>query len=98
MTRERISRILELRIMLPSFQTGLNHVDAAVICIVLESTSGTIVRHNLVQVLEACECFKLLSICFDLLVDVAGVVCHLLGLLRTDLNAVSCGSFVESLN
>ena len=39
-TRERIRRILELREMLLSFQTGFNLVNAAVICAVLESISG----------------------------------------------------------
>ena len=37
-TRERISRILELREILLSFQTGL--VNAAVVCAILESISG----------------------------------------------------------
>ena len=35
-TRERISRILELREILLSFQTGFSLVDAAVDCAVLE--------------------------------------------------------------
>ena len=35
-TRERISRILELREILLSFQTGLNLVNVAVVCAVLE--------------------------------------------------------------
>ena len=39
-TRERISRILELREMLLSFQTGFNLVNAAVVCAVLENISG----------------------------------------------------------
>ena len=39
-TRERISRILELREMLLSFQTGFNLVNAAVACAILESISG----------------------------------------------------------
>ena len=39
-TREHISRILELREILLSFQTGLNLVDAAVTCAILESISG----------------------------------------------------------
>ena len=39
-TRERISRILELREMLLSFQTGFNLVNAAVVCATLESISG----------------------------------------------------------
>ena len=39
-TRERISRILELRGILLSFQTGFNFIDAAVDCAILESNSG----------------------------------------------------------
>ena len=33
---ERISRILELRELLLSFQTGFNLVNAAVVCAILE--------------------------------------------------------------
>ena len=40
LTRERYSRILELREMLLSFQTGFNLLNAAVVCAVLESISG----------------------------------------------------------
>ena len=39
-TRERISRILELREMLLSFQSGFNLVNAAVVCAILESDHG----------------------------------------------------------
>ena len=39
-TRERISRILELREILPSFQTGFNLVSAAFACAILESNLG----------------------------------------------------------
>ena len=39
-TREGISRILELREILLSFQTGFNLVNAAVVCAVLESILG----------------------------------------------------------
>ena len=39
-TRKRFSRILELREILLSFQTGFNLVDAAVVCAILESISG----------------------------------------------------------
>ena len=35
MTRERISRILELREIFLSFQTGFNLVTAAVVCAIL---------------------------------------------------------------
>ena len=40
MTRECISRILELREIPLSFQTGFNLVNAAVVCVILESISG----------------------------------------------------------
>ena len=49
-------------------------------------------------VLEACDSLKLLSIYFDRCVDATGVVCHQLGLLGTDLHAVGCGGFVETLS
>ena len=39
-TRERTSRILELREILLSFQTVFNLVHAAVVCAILESISG----------------------------------------------------------
>ena len=39
-TRERISRILKLRKILPSFQTGFSLVNAAIVCAILESSSG----------------------------------------------------------
>ena len=39
-TRERISRILELKEILLSFKTGLNLVNAAVVCAILVSISG----------------------------------------------------------
>ena len=39
-TRERISRILELREILLSFQTGSNFVNAAIVCAILESISS----------------------------------------------------------
>ena len=40
----------------------------------------------------------LLAIYFYLCVDATGVVCHQHGLLGTDLHAVGCGGFVETLN
>ena len=39
-TRERISRILELRQILLSIQTGCSLVNAAVACAIVESISG----------------------------------------------------------
>ena len=58
----------------------------------------TLIRYNLAQVHEACDCLKLLSIYINLCVDATGVVCHQLGLLSTDLHAIGCGGFVEMLN
>ena len=40
MTRERISRILELREILLPFETGFSLVNVAVVCGILESISG----------------------------------------------------------
>ena len=39
-TRERISRILDLREMLLPFHTGFKLVNAAVVCAILKSISG----------------------------------------------------------
>ena len=39
-TRERISRSLELREMFLSFESGFNLVNAAVVCAILKSLSG----------------------------------------------------------
>ena len=52
------------------------------------------------QVLEACDCLKLLSIYCNLCVDATGVVCHQLGLLSNDLHAkeIGCGEAVEALS
>ena len=85
-TRERIRRFLEQREPLLSFQTGFKRVSAAVVCAVLESTSGLEPSSVITApVLEACGSLKLLSVCFNLCVDATGIVCHRLGLLGTDL-------------
>ena len=97
-TRERISRILELKEILSSIQTGFSPVNAAVVYAILESISGlepsSVIsepRHmKLVIVSSFCQ--------FDPCVDATGVVCHHFGLLGTDLHAVYCGDFVETLN
>ena len=99
-TRERISRILELRETLLSFQTGYSLINAAVVCAILQGISGlepslviTETRYlKLVTVLSFCP------LAFDLCVDATGVVCHQLGLLGTDLHAIGCGGFVKTLN
>ena len=98
-TRERISGILELREILVSIQTGFSLVNAAVACAILESISGlepsSIITEpkylKLVTVSSFCP-FTLISVLMPC------VVCHHLGLLGTDLHAVGCESFVETLN
>ena len=83
-TKDRISRILEVREMLLLFQTGLNLLNAAVVRAILESISGLELSSDTTE-LEAFDCLKFLSVYFYLHVDAAGVVCHRLSLLGTDL-------------
>ena len=64
MTREHISRVLELREMLLSFQTGFNLVNAAVVYAVLESISGLETSSD--TTVPRYLSFRLLSIYFDL--------------------------------
>ena len=98
-TRERISRILELREIHLSIQTGFSLVNAAVVCAILESSSGlepssviTEPRYlKLVTVSSFCP-FTLISVFMPLvLFDISLVF-------STDLHAVGCGGFVEALN
>ena len=99
-TRERISRIMELREILLSFQTGFNRINAAIVCAILESILGleplsvtTEPRYlKLAMVLLSFYPFTLIPVLMPL------VVCHQLGFLGTDLHAVGCGCFVESLS
>ena len=100
-TREHTRRILQLREILLSFQICFNLVNATAVCAVLESISGlepssviTEPRYlKLVTVSSFCP-FTLSDLC----VDATGVVCHQLGHHGTDLHAVGCGGFVETLN
>ena len=55
-TRKPISRILELRETLLSFQTGFDHVTVAVVCAILDSTSG--LELSLVITKPAVLCFN----------------------------------------
>ena len=96
-TRERISRILEPREILLSFQTGFNLVSAAVVCAILETISG-LEPSSVITEPRYLKLVKLLSVYFDPLLDAAGVVCHQLGLIGTDLYAIGCGGFDETLN
>ena len=99
-TRERIRRILELRQKLLSFQTGFNLVNAAVVCAILENISGlepssviTEPRYLKPVIVSSFCPFILISLLMPLV-----FVCHQLGLLSTDLHAVGCGGFVETLS
>ena len=93
--RERISRILELREILLSIQTGFSLVNAAVVYAILGSISGlepspvlTEPRYlKLVTVSSFCP-FTLISVLMPL------VVFDQLGLLSTDLHTVGCGGYV----
>ena len=71
-TRECISRILELREMLLSFQTGFNLANAE--WRISQASNPRINTTEPKYVELACDCLKLLSVYFDLLVDAAGVV------------------------
>ena len=91
-TRERITRILELREMLLSFQTGYNLLNADIVRDILESISGlepsSVITEprflKLVTVPSFCP-FTLISVLLPLV-----FFCHQLGLLGTDLHAVGC--------
>ena len=58
MTRERISRILELKEILLSIQTGFSLVSAAVACAILESISDL----KLSPVITEPTCLKLATV------------------------------------
>ena len=97
-TRERISRNIELREILLSFQTGFNLVNVAVLSAIVESISGlepssVITEPRYLQLVTVSGFYP-----FNFSVDTTGVVCRQLGLLGTDLHAVGCGGFVEKLN
>ena len=113
-TRERISRILELREILLSIQTGFSRVNAAVVCAILESISGlepsSIITESryvkLVTVSSFCP-FTLISVLMTLALFVISLVFlgtdlgflgTDLGFRGTDLNAVGCGGSFKTLN
>ena len=96
-TRERISRILELREILMSFQTGFNLANAAVICAILDSISSSeplsgATEPKYLKLVTVLSFFTLISLLMLL------VFCHQSDLLSTDLHAVGYGGFVQMLN
>ena len=76
-TRERISRIMELRELLLSFQTGFSLVNAAVVCALLESIPGlessSVIPEprylKLVTVLSFCLVLFVISLVFSALIS-----------------------------
>ena len=80
-TREHISRILELREILLSIQTGFSLVNAAVVCAILESISGleplsVIIEPSYVQLVTVASfCpFTLISVLMPLVLFVFSLV------------------------
>ena len=80
-TRERISRILELREILLSIQTGFSLVNAAVACAVLESISGlepspviTEPRYLKLVIVSSFRPFTLVSVLMPLVLFVISLV------------------------
>ena len=90
--RERISRILELRKLLLSIQTGFSLVNAAIVCAILESISG-LEPSSVITESRYLKLVTVSSFCPFTLISVLQ-----LGLLGTDLQAVGCGGFVKTLN
>ena len=79
-TMERISRILELREILLSFQTGFSLVNAAVVCAILESisslepTSDTTEHWYLFVTVSSCYLFTFISLMMPLVLFVINLV------------------------
>ena len=99
-TRDRISRILKLRKILLSFQTGFSLVNAAVVCAILESIPG-LEPSSVITEPRYLKLLTVSSFCpftWISCVDATGVVCHQLGLLGADLHAAGCVGFVKTLN
>ena len=82
-TREHISRILELRDILLSFQTNFNLVNAAVVCAILESIS-VLEPSSVITEPRYLKLVTVSSFCpftFNFCVVATGVVCNQLVLL-----------------
>ena len=108
-TKQRISRTLEPKEMLLSFQAVFNLVNSSVVCAALESISGlesmsviTEPRYlKLVTVLSLWPVTLIKPPCccrWPSFFRQRGLLCHQRGLLGTDFHAVGCGRFVETLN
>ena len=95
MTRKRISYILELREILLAFQTGFDLVNAAV-CAILESISG-LEPSSVITEPRYLKLVTVSSFCPSTLISVL-MPLVLFDLLGTDLHALGCRGFVETLN
>ena len=86
--------------MLVSFQTGFSRVSAAVVCAILEDISGMAPSSDTTEprYLKLVTVSSFCPFTFHLLVDATDVFCHRLDLLGTDLHAIGCGGFAETLN
>ena len=96
----RVSRILELKEILLSFQTGFNHGNAVVVCAILESISGlepssviTEPRYLKHVTGSSFYPFTSISVLMPLVLFVISLVLSAL-----ILHAAGCGGFVETLN
>ena len=97
-TRKRISRSLELREILLSFQTGFSLVNAAVVCTILESISdlepSSVIAEprylELVTVSSFCP-FTLISLLMPLVLFVISLI------FSTLISPIGCGDFADTL-
>ena len=96
MARERISLTLELMSMFLSFQMTFSLVTAAVVWVILDSTSGLDPSSDTI----APRYLKLWTVSFlvvygNVSANAIGVICHQLGLLCTDLHSICCGGLFK---
>ena len=97
-TRERISRILELREILLSIQIGFSLVNAAVACAILQSNLG-LEPSSVITEPRYLKLATISSFCpFTFISVLMPLVLFVISLFGTDLHAVGCGDFVKTLN
>ena len=96
-TKEHTGRILELREILLSCQTGFSLVNAAAVCAILESISGlepsSVITEPRYLKLVTVSRFCPFTLIFVLMPVVSFVISF-----GTDLHAVGCGGFVKTLD
>ena len=99
-TRERISRILELRYCRSKLVSTLSALLSSMLSWrVSQAWNPRQIQLGLVILkLVTVSSFSPFTLISDLFVDATGVVCHQLGPPGTDLHAIGYRSFVETLN